>query len=123
VVGLAAGQLLCATLILALFAPLARAPTIHIGIDGLGSILALGVLGTGIAYVMNYSIIRAAGGTVASTVTYVIPLWATVLGVVVLAETLQWNEPVGAIVMLTGVAISQGRLPGRLQRMETAEQR
>ena len=49
VVGLAAGQLLCATLILALFAPLARAPTIHIGIDGLGSILALGVLGTGIA--------------------------------------------------------------------------
>jgi predicted membrane-bound mannosyltransferase len=72
------------------------------------SILALGAFGTGIAYVINYSIIREVGATNASLVTYVIPIFSTVLGIVVLGEALVWNEPVGAVVILVGVAISQG---------------
>ncbi len=109
-VALAAGQLICATLILALFAPFVRAPAAHLGLDGLGSLLALGVLGSGVAYVLNYAVVRAAGATTASTVTYVIPVVSTVLGVVVLAEPLRWNQPVGAVVLFAGIAISQGRL-------------
>jgi drug/metabolite transporter (DMT)-like permease len=109
-VALAAGQLICATLILALFAPFARAPTARLGLDGLGSLLALGVLGSGVAYVLNYAVVRAAGATTASTVTYLIPIVSTVLGVVVLAEPLRWNQPVGAMVLFAGIAISQGRL-------------
>ena len=112
---LSACQLTCAVLVLALFLPLARTPTANIGLDGWGSLLALGALGSGVAYALNYAVIRARGSAVASTVTYVIPVVATVLGAAVLAEPLQWNELVGAMVLLLGIAITQGRL-GALAR-------
>jgi drug/metabolite transporter (DMT)-like permease len=60
--------------------------------------------------VLNYAILRAAGATTAATVTYVVPVFSTVLGAVVLSETVHWNQPVGAVVLLIGIAISQGRL-------------
>jgi drug/metabolite transporter (DMT)-like permease len=110
-VALSAGQLICATAMLAVLAPFAGAPTAQIGLDGLGSLLALGVLGTGVAYILNYRIVRAAGSAIASTVTYVIPVFSTLLGVLVLGEALHWNQPAGAIVLLLGIAISQGRIP------------
>jgi drug/metabolite transporter (DMT)-like permease len=109
-IALSAAQLLCATAMLAPALPLTGAPTVHIGLKGLGSLLALGVLGSGVAYTFNYAIVRAAGATVASTVTYLIPVFSTLLGVLVLGETLTWNEPVGAVVLLLGIALSQGRL-------------
>jgi drug/metabolite transporter (DMT)-like permease len=109
-VALSAGQLLCATGLLGLVVPLAGLPTTRLGADGVGSILALGVLGSGIAYALNYEIVRAAGSTIASTVTYVIPIVSTVLGVAVLGESLRWNQPAGAAILLVGIAISQGRL-------------
>jgi drug/metabolite transporter (DMT)-like permease len=109
-IALAAGQLLWATLLLGVAVPFAAAPTTHIGTDGLGSILALGVLGTGVAYLFNYAIIRAAGATTAATVTYVVPLFSTLLGVIVLSEALSWNQPVGAAILLAGIAVSQRRL-------------
>jgi drug/metabolite transporter (DMT)-like permease len=106
---LSAAQLLCATAMLALFIPFAGAPTTHIGLDGLGSLLALGALGSGIAFAINFAIVREKGAGTASLVTYLIPVFSTVLGVTVLGETLHWNQPVGAAVLLAGVAISQGR--------------
>jgi drug/metabolite transporter (DMT)-like permease len=121
-VALAAGQLVCATVMLAILSPLSGAPTLNIGLDGLGSLLALGVLGSGIAYVLNYSVMRAAGSTTASTVTYLIPVFSTVLGVVVLGESLHWNEPVGALVLIVGIAISQGRLRDPSPRRELARE-
>jgi len=80
--------------------------------------LCLGALGSGVAYVLNYAIIRRAGATTASTVTYLVPLFSTVLGVVVLGEALSWNQPVGAVVVLAGVAVAQGllRIPSRSAR-------
>ncbi len=109
-VALSAGQLICATLLLAATIPFARAPTTHIGLDGAGSLLALGALGSGVAYALNYSIVRAVGSIVAGAVTYLIPLFSTLLGVVVLGERLSWNEPVGAVVLLSGIAVAEGRL-------------
>jgi drug/metabolite transporter (DMT)-like permease len=107
---LAAAQLLCATAVLALFTPFTATPTLHIGAGGVFGILVLGILGSGVAYVLNYAILRAAGATTAATVTYLVPVFSTVLGAVVLSETVHWNEPVGAAVLLTGIAIAQGRL-------------
>ncbi len=107
---LSACQLSCASLVLALFLPLAHAPTAHIGFQGWGSLLALGALGSGLAYVFNYAVVRARGSAVASLVTYVIPVVSTVLGAVVLNESLHWNQPVGVAVLLAGIAVSQGRL-------------
>jgi drug/metabolite transporter (DMT)-like permease len=107
---LSACQLWCAALILGPFLALTKAPTVDIGAQGWGSLLALGALGSGVAYALNYAVVRARGSAVASTVTYVIPVISTILGAVVLGEALSWNEPVGAAVMLAGIAISQGRL-------------
>lgn len=109
-VSLSAAQLLCATLLLALTTPFVPLPTMHIGLAGVGSILALGILGSGLAYALNYAIVRAAGATTASTVTYLVPVFATLLGVIVLGERLSWNQPLGAAILLSGIAVSQGRL-------------
>lgn len=109
---LAAGQLICASIELALLAPLLGGQVGRISPAVIGSLLALGALGTGVAYVLSYGLIERAGATTASTVTYLIPVFATVLGILVLGEQLQWNEPVGAVIVLLGVAISQDRLSG-----------
>jgi drug/metabolite transporter (DMT)-like permease len=107
---LAAGQLLCATVIAAVLAPAVGDAPDGLGLDTVASLLVLGALGTGVAYVLNYVVVRRAGATTAATVTYVIPVVATVLGVVVLAEPLAWNQPVGGLVVLGGLALAQGAL-------------
>jgi drug/metabolite transporter (DMT)-like permease len=107
---LSACQLVCATVMLGVFLPLAPGPSGPIGLDGVGSLLALGALGSGVAFALNYAIVRAKGATTASTVTYLVPVFSTVLGATVLAEPLHWNQAVGAVVLLLGIAISQGRV-------------
>jgi drug/metabolite transporter (DMT)-like permease len=80
----------------------------------LGSVLAmiaLGVFGSGFAYIWNFTIMRAAGSAIASSVTYVTPVVAVVVGLIFLQEKLHWYEPVGALVVLLGAAIAQGRIP------------
>jgi drug/metabolite transporter (DMT)-like permease len=70
------------------------------------------VLGTGLAYVWLTNIVVGWGATNASTVTYLTPLVGVVLGVVLLGESLTWNQPVGALVVVLGIAISQDLLTG-----------
>lgn len=77
------------------------------------AVLALGALGTGLAYVWNTRIIGAWGATNASTVTYLTPVVGVLLGVIVLGERISWNEPVGAAVVVLGIAITQGRVRWR----------
>ncbi|GAB2510495.1 DMT family transporter [Nocardiopsis aegyptia] len=74
------------------------------------SVVLLGSLGTGAAYILQYAIVRAAGATVATTVTYVVPLVAVVAGVVLMGESLAWNQPLGAVVIIVGAALCQGLL-------------
>ena len=116
---------LCATVIAAVLAPAVGDAPDGLGLDTVASLLVLGALGTGVAYVLNYVVVRRAGATTASTVTYVIPVVATVLGVVVLAEPLAWNQPLGGLVVLGGLALAQGALrvrpPTRRPRGLTAE--
>jgi drug/metabolite transporter (DMT)-like permease len=71
------------------------------------ALLALGLGGTGAAYVLYWRVLEQAGATVTASVTYVIPLVSTTLGVVVLHETLHWYEPVGGVVVLAGVGLTQ----------------
>lgn len=74
------------------------------------SLLTLGALGTGLAYIWNINVLRAWGPTNASTVTYVTPVVGVVLGVIVLSETFSWHEPVGALLVLLGILLAQKRL-------------
>lgn len=79
----------------------------------MAAMLVLGALGSGIAYVWNYAVIMQAGATVASTVTYWTPLVAVVAGIAFLGERITWYEPLGALIVLLGVAVSQGRFMGK----------
>lgn len=109
-------QLLCAAVSLAIVTPLVTDAPSHVSGRSLAAVAALGAFGTGLAYVFNYAIVRAVGPTTASTVTYVIPVVAAVAGLTLLGESLRWHEPVGALIVLAGVALTQGRLryvPGR----------
>ncbi|MEV4631512.1 DMT family transporter [Micromonospora sp. NPDC049523] len=107
---LSAGQLLVATVQLAIVAPLVvgppPAPT-GLSPEVIGSVLALGALGTGLAFVINLRTIRLAGASTASTTTYLIPIFAVLVGVLALDEHLAWYQPVGAVIVLLGVAVSQ----------------
>jgi drug/metabolite transporter (DMT)-like permease len=113
---LSAGQLLAATVQIALVAPLlggAPPDPASIPATAIASVLALGVLGTGLAFLINLRNIRLAGASTASMVTYLVPLFATVVGILVLREGLAWYQPLGAVIVLAGVAVSQGVLARR----------
>lgn len=110
-VALAGGQLIAATVELAVVAPLlagSPTPPWQLSLGAGASVLALGALGTGIAFVLNFRVIKVAGPTTSASVTYVVPVCATLLGVLALNEPLSWHEPVGALIVLLGVAVSQG---------------
>jgi len=74
------------------------------------AMIALGVFGSGFAYIWNFKIMEAAGSAIASTVTYVTPVVAVIVGIIFLGEQVSWYEPVGAAIVLFGAAIGQARI-------------
>lgn len=102
-------QLVIATAILLPLVPVGGAPE-GVLLESVLALVGLGVFGAGLAYVLFWRVVRTAGPTIAATVTYLIPLVSTTLGIVVLGETLTWNQPVGAVIALLGVALAQGLL-------------
>ena len=112
-VALATGQVACGTLQLLPFALFFGHVNAHRPWSALVALAALGVLGTGVAYIMNFHLVRHAPASVVSSVTYLTPIFAVIVGVAFLGESLTWNEPVGAVLILFGAAIAQGRLRPR----------
>jgi len=104
------GQIAGATILLAplyFTQPLLTGP---INPQSLGALLALGIMGTGIAYILYYPLLKQVGSAISSSVTLITPLVAVTLGVLFLGEELQWYEPVGGLIILLGAAIAQGLL-------------
>ncbi|MFG1911183.1 DMT family transporter [Kribbella sp. NPDC048928] len=104
--------LLCATVQLAIVAPLVtgQAPPAPWSLSPkvLLSVLALGALGSGFAFVLNMRNIRLIGASRSSMVTYLMPVFSILVGVIVLHEHITWYQPVGGLIVLGGVAVSQG---------------
>jgi drug/metabolite transporter (DMT)-like permease len=71
------------------------------------SVVALGVLGTGVAFLIQFGLVAEVGPTIAMMVTYFIPVVAIAAGVIVLDETLSWYTPVGTLIILFGAALTQ----------------
>jgi drug/metabolite transporter (DMT)-like permease len=110
----ATGSQIGATLALA-FPALWFRPDHMPSIPAWGALLALGVVCTGIAYVVYFRLIERAGPARALTVTFLIPVFAIVYGVLLLGEQITpWMLGCGAVVLL-GTALSSGlvKLPGR----------
>jgi drug/metabolite transporter (DMT)-like permease len=106
---LSACQLLAAAVWLAVALPVSGARLPHPGAASLAGLLILGVIGTGLAYVLNYQIIASEGATIAATVTYLLPAVAIVLGVLVLGERVTAVALAGIALVLAGVALTRRR--------------
>ncbi|MBW3548461.1 MAG: EamA family transporter [Actinobacteria bacterium] len=107
----ATGQLIAGATMLA---PFALWTTATEGIDlaphRLVAIGLLGAVGTGVAYVLNYRVVADLGPTKASLVTYVIPVVAVVVGVVVLGEPFRLRLLAGGLLIVAGISSVHRRL-------------
>jgi len=107
----ATGQLTMAAVIMA---PFAVTTSVTEGMDltfnRVGSILLLGLVGTGAAYVINFGLIHDLGPTRASLTTYIIPVVAVLVGVVVLDEEFHLRLLAGGALIVLSVAIVHERL-------------
>lgn len=72
------------------------------------AVVLLGVVGTGLAQAMQYAVVRAAGPTVATSVTYPIVVVSVLLGVLVLGEQVGPVVLLGAAVVLGGSVLITG---------------
>ena len=91
------------------------------GLDAWGSLVALGLGGTGIAYIAYLWLIEHTGSVRASLVTYIVPVIALFLGWIVLDESLGLNVIAGAALIVFGVAtVMRGQGPARAQRLAAA---
>lgn len=107
------GYIAMAGVVMALLTPFLVLTPVRLDVPIIVSLLLLGCLGTGIAYVWNQNTVRAWGPTRASTVTYITPVVGVILGIVILGETVTWNEPIGALVVFLGILLAQDRLRRR----------
>ncbi|MFK4023067.1 DMT family transporter [Streptomyces albogriseolus] len=106
---LTGGQLLLATVQLAVVTPLFTSAPSSLAVGPLLAIAALGTLGTGLAVLVQYGIVAEVGPTTGQMVTYFVPVIAAAAGILLLGETLTWSTPVGAAVVLAGAALTQVR--------------
>ncbi len=74
-----------------------------------GSVLALGIVGTGLAFLIFFTLIQRVGATNASMVTYLVPVVGLVSGAVVRGERFGPNVLVGAAILVLGVWLAQRR--------------
>ena len=106
-------QLATATVLLA---PLALVTSVRQGLHPtptrVAAIVLLGVLGTGAAYVLSYTLIAEVGPTRASLVTYLIPIVAVTVGVLFLDEVFSFRLVVGGGLTIAGIALLNVGGPG-----------
>ena len=101
------GQLAFGTIVVAPVA-LAQLPDEAPSAGSVAAIVALGALGTGVAYLLYFAIIASAGASRAILVTYLVPAFALVYGVVLLDEPLTWTAVLGLLLILGGTTLASG---------------
>ncbi len=105
------GSMWAAALLVLPFALWIPAPQVPTSVDWLAA-LALGVLCTGVAYLLYFRLINDVGPVRALSVTFLIPVFGVALGVVFLDETVGWKTLAGGVLVLLGTALVNGVLGG-----------
>lgn len=116
---LAAMQLSVASVLMILASPVIAVGAITLSMPVVLSMLALGILGSGIAYIWFTMIIRSWGAARASTVTYLTPIVGVAFGTLFLGVSVHWNEPLGGVIVVLGILASQGLLERVRSRSRT----
>lgn len=78
------------------------------------ALIALALLSTVLAYILFFEILARAGATNLLLVTFLIPPSAIILGVLILNETIQFNQMLGLSVIIVSLLIIDGRVIGRI---------
>ncbi len=101
-----AAPLVSATALMWLAAPIVESPfkIPHLPITWI-ALLWLGVLGSGLALILNYYLIHEIGPTRATMVTYVFPLGGVILGVLFLNEHLSWQLLAGGLLIISSLVV------------------
>ena len=86
-----------------------------ISFNAAASMFGLAVLCTSFAYILYFRILEHAGATNISLVTFLVPISAIILGILVLGETIFIKEILGMVLIGLGLAIIDGRLFLRLR--------
>jgi drug/metabolite transporter (DMT)-like permease len=110
VAALSVAQIGCATAELALVTPWLAGPPRWPGQPAAAALLLLGAVGTGYAYILNLRLIRSAGAAVAATVTYLIPVWSTAWGALLLAEPVGWHTALGVVMVVGGIVTARSAI-------------
>jgi drug/metabolite transporter (DMT)-like permease len=114
-VGLVSGTTLSSALLLAPFAVLS-APSHGPGLGPVAALTVLGVAGTGIAFLIYYTLLATAGPAKASLVAYIAPGFSVFYGAAFLSESLTVTTFAGLFLILVGSWLAaDGRLPRRLR--------
>ena len=78
-----------------------------------GAAIALGVLCTGLAYILYFRLIARVGPATAMTVTFLIPAFAMLWGGLILGEAVTRTMLAGCAVILAGTALATGMIRAR----------
>jgi drug/metabolite transporter (DMT)-like permease len=108
----ATGQVTASTILLCPLALMVDQPW-NLAVPGpmiLGALLGLGLLSTAAAYVIYFRILASAGATNLLLVTFLIPVSAILLGVMVLSEQLTAAQLAGMGLIALGLAAIDGRV-------------
>jgi len=90
--------------------PLGATPTVW------AAVAALGLLCTGLAYLLYFRLVADLGAAPALTVTFLIPVFGILWGHLFLGEAVGWHTLAGALVVLSGTALVTGFDPRLLLR-------
>ena len=103
---------------------LATLPSHMPGWKSFGSAVALGLLGTALAQILSYRMIRIYGSSRSVLVAYMLPAFALFYGAILLGEALTYQKIVGLLLIGAGVALGSGavRIASRRVRRAPARQ-
>ena len=107
------GSMWAATLVIAPAIPFASA-TAYATTGLMLAVLALGVVCTGIAFLLYFRLVRDVGGTAALTVTFLIPVFGILWGHLFLGEAITLGMIAGSCIVVVGTALVTGFNPATL---------